>query len=251
MAFSITDYNIFETAAATTTDLKNKFSEIKTSITEAKNKLSDETIFSGPIRDACLEEFNILDVDIDARISAFETVSTKLLEVLENYKNGDKEAADKIIDLSSATSIVAQSVGATSAGNSQASEDMINRAMSVLGSSYVGSGYYWTGDTSTSAFTCSGLVDYALGNDPCTNWPQKFSNAIIDSGNWKSDVSELKRGDLVFYYYPNGCGYDNNGNYPGHVGIYLGDGQVLDSANEGVQIRPVDWMTPLGGGTYV
>ena len=63
------------------------------------------------------------------------------------------------------------------------------------------------------------------------------------------DVSQLQRGDLVFYDYSPGHEM-RDGHYIGHVGIYLGDGQIIDSIPGGVATRDVNYMTFAGGGAW-
>lgn len=111
--------------------------------------------------------------------------------------------------------------------------------MSAIGSGYQWSGYNWTGDPSTSSFTCSGLVDFALGYSSNSHWPESFA-AI--TGTSKSQ-SELVAGDLVYYSY--------GGRAIGHVGIYIGNGQIIDSQpGGGVAIRDVNYPgTYVGGGS--
>ena len=128
--------------------------------------------------------------------------------------------------------------GGTPAPSGSASA-MVSRALSVVGSGYRWSGYVWTGSTSSSAFTCSGLVDYALGLPTNSNSPESYFGSVRYI---TSDVSALNYGDLVFYTYA--------GRYPGHVGIYIGGGQIVDSCpGGGVQIRSVYYPgTFIGGG---
>lgn len=119
-------------------------------------------------------------------------------------------------------------------GTSLDVETMIARAYSIIGSGYLSSGYVWTGDTSTSAFTCSAVIDYALGlptnSNSCPSLRQKVAY-------FTSDRSQLKRGDVIFYDIR-------------HVALYIGDGKVIDSIpNGGVQIRDIDFSGhAIGGG---
>lgn len=127
--------------------------------------------------------------------------------------------------------------GGTPAPSGSASA-MVSRALSVVGSGYRWSGYVWTGSTSSSAFTCSGLVDYALGLPTNSNSPESYFGSVRYI---TSDVSALNYGDLVFYTYA--------GRYPGHVGIYIGGGQIVDSCpGGGVQIRSVYYPGSFIGG---
>ena len=127
--------------------------------------------------------------------------------------------------------------GGTPAPSGSASA-MVSRALGVVGSGYRWSGYVWTGSTSSSAFTCSGLVDYALGLPTNSNSPESYFGSVRYI---TSDVSALNYGDLVFYTYA--------GRYPGHVGIYIGGGQIVDSCpGGGVQIRSVYYPGSFIGG---
>ena len=116
---------------------------------------------------------------------------------------------------------------------------MVSQAYSIIGSGYQWSGYSWTGSTSSSAFTCSGVVDYALGLSSQSNSPESLYASV---SNMKSSTSQLAYGDLVFYSYA--------GRYPGHVGIYVGNGMIIDSIPDGgVAVRAVDYMDFIGGGS--
>lgn len=124
----------------------------------------------------------------------------------------------------------------------------MNRAYSIIGSGYSYSGYKWTGSTSSSYFTCSGVVDYALGLSSWSNSPQTLYNKV--GSRMKYSVSQLNYGDLVFFTL-------HDGRSVGHVGIYIGNGKMIDSIpNGGVQIRNVtfiagsDYRDFVGGGSY-
>lgn len=115
----------------------------------------------------------------------------------------------------------------------------VANAYSIIGSGYSWSGYNWTGSTASSWFTCSGVVDYALGRAPRASSPETLYAEV--GSRMVYDVSQLNYGDLVFY----AC----LGRAPGHVGIYVGGGKIIDSIpSGGVAIRDVNYMTPMGGG---
>ena len=115
--------------------------------------------------------------------------------------------------------------------------DWVSRAYGVYGSGYQYSGYNYTGDASSSSFTCSGLVDYALGYGSRTNSPSSYYNSC---SYITTDPSQLNYGDLVFY---------GGGGGVSHVGIYVGNGTILDSCpGGGVQERSLDWPGQFIGG---
>lgn len=141
-------------------------------------------------------------------------------------------------------SYTAVSDGAGSTSSSYASysgsSDLLSRVYSLLGSGYQYSGYNYTGDTSTSSFTCSGIVDYGLGRDSRSSSPETLYAEV--GSNISTDVSSFQEGDLVFYSY--------GGRDVGHVGVYIGNGQIIDSIpNGGVAVRDVNYMDVVGGGS--
>jgi hypothetical protein len=80
---------------------------------------------------------------------------------------------------------------------------------------------YVYGATGPNAFDCSGLVQYALTQLGVTGVPR----TAAEQWGWVTRIkqSQLQPGDLVFAYFP------GDDAYPGHVGIYTGDGQVLSA----------------------
>jgi cell wall-associated NlpC family hydrolase len=101
----------------------------------------------------------------------------------------------------------------------------------------VGKSYVW-GAAGPDSFDCSGLTMAA--------WQQAGVSLPHNSGaqyaaGQKISESELRPGDLVFYYSP-----------ISHVGIYIGDGQVVNALNpgSGVQISGLHDM-PYSGAVRV
>ena len=95
---------------------------------------------------------------------------------------------------------------------------------------------YVYGASGPNSFDCSGLVIYCYGNKYGHGTGYMISG-IKRAGNWKTSLSELKYGDLVF---PSS----------GHVGIYIGNNQMIHAANpsQGVVITSV--YAFYGGGSY-
>lgn len=128
------------------------------------------------------------------------------------------------------------SVTPSSTGSAAA---MVSQAYQAVGSAYRWSGYVWTGNPSTSAFTCSGLIDFALGRPTNSSWPTSLYAEVQGAGGIKTSIGALNYGDLVF---------TGNGGI-GHVGIYVGGGQFLDSSYDGVGVRAINPSTFIGGGS--
>ncbi|MFF3915294.1 NlpC/P60 family protein [Streptomyces sp. NPDC001852] len=124
-----------------------------------------------------------------------------------------------------------EQAGTVTAPNARAAA-AVDYAYAKLGSPYV-----W-GAAGPNAFDCSGLVQAAYRaagiSLPRTTYAQ------IDAGR-RVSRSELQPGDLVFFY----SGIS-------HVGIYVGDGQIIHAPNPSAPVRlaPLDLM-PFAGATRV
>lgn len=153
-----------------------------------------------------------------------------------NSSSGNSGSGGSSSGSGSSTSSGSSSGGSSSGGGasvapSGSASAMVQRAYSVIGSGYSYTGYKWTGSTSTSWFTCSGLVDYAMGYGPWSNSPATFRSKVR---YLTYDVNSLSYGDLVFF---------KSGSRISHVGIYIGSGQMIDSIpGAGVGIRSITYI---------
>ncbi|RLP11995.1 C40 family peptidase [Propionibacterium australiense] len=116
---------------------------------------------------------------------------------------------------------------AVSHSSADAVQTAIDFAYSKLGGPYV-----W-GGTGPVGYDCSGLMQAAYAaagiSIPRVTWDQ------VNAGTPVYSTDDLRPGDLVFYY-------DN-----GHVGMYIGDGLVLNAQNEstGIVISGLYDMAPI------
>ena len=160
------------------------------------------------------------------------------MEALLNAGGSGDVAEETYTAVSGGTDSTSASYSGTSGYSG--SSDLLSRVYSLLGSGYQYSGYNYTGDNSTSSFTCSGVVDYGLGRDSRSSSPETLYAEV--GSNISTDVSSFQEGDLVFYSY--------GGRDVGHVGVYIGNGQIIDSIpNGGVAVRDVNYMDVVGGGS--
>jgi len=148
--------------------------------------------------------------------------------------------------LTAAASARALAAGAADAGEAVGVYNVGISQGSVTENAYacLGMPYEWGGDDSNYAtllgYDCSGfaqhcyaLEGYSIGR---TTWDQ--IDDIQAAGDWKTSIDELEPGDLVFPY-------------DGHVGIYIGNGQMIDAPSPGLFIR-IDTITDfIGGGSPI
>lgn len=94
---------------------------------------------------------------------------------------------------------------------------------------FIGTPYKW-GGTSPAGFDCSGFTQYVyskLGiNIPRTSEQQALVGTRVNG------LSHARPGDLVFF-----AGSDGTPSAPGHVGIYVGNGQMIDAPYTGTDVR--------------
>ena len=96
-------------------------------------------------------------------------------------------------------------------------------------SNYLGVRYRWGGTDAGYGLDCSGLVYNAL-NDAGIPVPRTTAQGYRDMSKAIKE-SSVKPGDLVFFGY---------GNTVDHVGIYAGNGQMIDAPGAKVQYTNID-----------
>lgn len=102
--------------------------------------------------------------------------------------------------------------------------------------SQIGAPYQWGAEDPGHGFDCSGLTQWAWGQAgvhiPRTADDQYLSTARVP-------LADMEPGDLVFW---------GSGGYAEHVGIYVGNGDVVHAPSSGqdVQVQPI-WSNGLMG----
>ena len=106
---------------------------------------------------------------------------------------------------------------------------------------FIGTPYVW-GGASPKGFDCSGLVEYALKQVGVKDPPRTSE----EQWAWVKHItrSQLQPGDLVFY-----AGSDGTNSQPGHVAIYVGDGDVVQAPHTGADVDKISLqdMGPAAG----
>lgn len=117
----------------------------------------------------------------------------------------------------------------TPLGNNRA----VQEAMRYVGSAYVWGGIPGKGDPGGN-WDCSGMVywmdqNYGSGEIPMgSHYQYQWAQ---NTGRLTMDVNSLQPGDLLFFDTGNYAGAGANLNNAGHVGVYIGNGQMLHAAN--------------------
>lgn len=136
--------------------------------------------------------------------------------------------------LNNGTKITTGGGGGASTGTSIDGQAIINAARAQMGVRYK-----WGGSSPASGFDCSGLVYHAY-NQAGVNLPRKTAKGYTFGGRIISQ-SEAQPGDLVAF----------TGNDYGHMGIYVGNGVIIDASGSRQQVveRSI-WSAPHVFVTY-
>lgn len=243
LLLSATDFNDFVTRGYYTTKVQdaqintiNEIRKLKSELETERNTLTSQQEDEKKLKDRLTRQQQTLS---EAEDNATQTVNSLSAEVKELFSAQQAElAAAAAAQTKAAVAAEAGAViGVSAPSVSQGS--IVANANASMGIPYV-----WAGDDDNfgevGGFDCSGFVQhcYALeGYDiGRTTWDQ--IDQIKAAGNWKESVDELTPGDLVF---PN----------DGHVGIYIGNNQMIDAPYPGMFVQVDDITDFIGGGSPV
>lgn len=124
--------------------------------------------------------------------------------------------------------------GVADSGGSTASLPVSGQAVVADAEKYLGVRYQWGGTSPATGLDCSGLVQRVY-SDLGISLP-RTSEEQATVGMPVASVAQARPGDLVFYE-PSASG-------PGHVGIYIGNGQMINAPHTGTVVRVDSVGTP-------
>lgn len=153
-------------------------------------------------------------------------------ELLAREKASEKAVPENTSMDQEMQAVAEQSVQA-GATDSELRSSLVNLAMQYLGNVYVHGGQSLETGTDCSGFTCYlyAAFGYSISRTP---------SGQLSSAGRSIEYSQIQPGDII-------C-YSSNGKSCTHVGLYIGDGQIIHAANsrKGVVISAADYSTIIG-----
>lgn len=150
----------------------------------------------------------------------------------EEFKDQANHDTENVPEPTTPSNKIDSTLGSSSSSGSGSSigGGGVSTALAQIGKPYV------YGATGPSSFDCSGLVCYSYGYARGRTTGAMISS-LQASGDWKTDISQLSYGDLIFTDY-------------GHVGIYLGGGTMVHAPRPGYSVCTTNVWSFIGGGSY-
>ena len=192
-----------------------------------------------------IENATVKDIADDAQMKADKASKVaqaaaekaeQAASIIEDEDTEHTRADEKAAETAQAVAEMAQ----TAADNTQVTADTAKEDMQKHGSEtgeavaqfalqFVGNPYVWGGSSLTHGTDCSGFTMSVYANFgvglPHYDASQRGYGIGIDS------LSDARPGDLICYY--------------GHVGIYIGDGQIVHASNarDGIKVSRADYRS--------
>ena len=172
-------------------------------------------------------------VVISEEFNYAKTLEEEAKELAEKAEREQRETqAAQVENIVEEIVVVPPAVTYTS--NESLRQEIVNYALQYVGNRYVSGGRSLSGGTDCSGFTCFVYADfgYSISRTP--------SGQMSGSGR-SIGYEEIQPGDII-------CYSSNGGKSCTHVGMYIGNGQIVHSANsrKGVIISSVDFEPIIG-----
>ena len=161
------------------------------------------------------------DSELNAAITALRAVRSQVItEKVDDQIVALIEKAKSILREREAARQAASSSSASRGTVSASSSAIVNYAYNFLGIRYV-----WGGNTPSTGFDCSGFTKYVYAHFG-VNLP-RVSREQAKVGTYKS-VAERQPGDLLYF---------GSGGRVTHVGIYIGNNQMIHAPRPGKSVE--------------
>ncbi len=217
-------------------DTINDIKQIKADLEDERDVLSQQQEEESQLEDQYKTQQDTLSKAQESAQSVVDNLSDEVKQLFEAQQQ----------ELTAAAQAQSKAASAAEAGTSLGLNIPSTSQGSIVADAYacLGVPYVWGGDDDNfgevGGFDCSGFVQhcyalegYEIGR---TTWDQ--IDQIKAAGNWKDSVDDLEPGDLIF---PT----------DGHVGIYIGNNQMIDAPYPGMYIQVDDITDYIGGGSPV
>ncbi len=163
-------------------------------------------------------------------------------EVIEETEKETEKATEPETVSQKKTTVISTTVTGPG-GGSGASQTVSATRMNIIdyARQFLGNPYVYGGTSLTNGCDCSGFTQQVYAHFGISTGRSSRDQA----GRGKSiSVDSVKPGDLLFYA---------SGNYINHVGMYIGNGQIIHSSTPatGITITNADYRTPCAAVSFL
>ncbi len=227
----VTDYDEKKRAEYETT--KQQMESLKVTLEAEKDSLLETKEKQQSQKDRLDRQI----ADAKTKQSNFETELANAQHKVEEYQETIQEqnALIKRLEEEEQRAVEADDAKGGNSGSHTATGSGTGTDIANYGLQFVGYPYVWGGNSLTNGTDCSGFVNLVHAHFGIRTPRQ--SGAIAGGGKAVSH-SDLQPGDVV-------C-------YPGHVGIYIGNGKIVhaSSAKTGIKVNNYNYRTPTAYRRY-